>query len=546
MKWIRAGSLRHFKRYRHIIWIFSKYGLKEFTAFIQAFRPASPAAVPRAQKKVALNFRLALQDLGPTFIKGGQLLSSRGDLLPPIMIEELQKLLDHVEPVDFSLIRALMEEEYQTELDAIFNFVEEEPLASASLAQVHKAQLKNGLVVVLKVQRPGIARVISTDMDIFYDFAAALQDRLSFLRAYNLSDLVAEFDKDLKKELDFELEGQNMQIIAKNMAEFEGIKIPEVFWRYSTKKILCQEFAEGFKVTEKEKLAEAGVDVKNLALKLLDVYNKQIYIDGFFQADPHVGNIIVREDGLVQIVDFGSIGKLDENLRKELANLLFNFIFKEGEQATETLLKLGKQKPHTNFGALKNDISALVADYATLPPRYFSIGRGFLELSRLAAKHSIEMPSAFTSVGRAFFLLDYLAKALNPDFDYASYLLNFAPVLLYERLASDYSPQKIAHNIVETSNLISTFPSRLSFFIEKLLKDEFHIIFRHEGLERVTESLERAGFSIAISFVAAGFTSLAILMYLAKFVIAAYILSFFAFLLLTYLLYRMLRKVNWR
>jgi len=546
MRWIRAISLRHFKRYRHIISVFSKYGLKEFASFVQAFRPISPATAPRAQKKVAENLRLALQDLGPTFIKGGQLLSSRGDLLPQVMIEELQKLLDHVEPVDFSLIRGLIEEEYREQMESVFNFVEEEPLASASLAQVHKAQLKNGQVVVLKVQRPGIARLISTDMDIFYDFAGALQDRISFLRAYNLSELVAEFDNDLKKELDFELEGQNMRIVANNMNEFEGFKIPEVFWRYTTKKILCLEFADGFKVTEKEKLAKAGVDINNLALKLLDIYNKQIYIDGFFQADPHVGNIIIREDGLVQIVDFGSIGKLDETMRKELANLFFNFIFKEGEQATETLLMMGKQKPHTNFGALKNDISALVADYATMPPQYFSIGRGFLELSRLAAKHSIEMPSAFTSVGRAFFLLDYLAKTLNPDFDYASYLLNFASVLLYERLASDYSPAKIAHNIVETSNLVSNFPSRLSFFLEKLLKDEFHVIFRHEGLERMTESLERAGFSIAISFTAAGFTFLGILMYLAKFIFAAYLLSFFAFILLAYLLYRMLRKVNWR
>ena len=513
---------------------------------MQAFRPVRPVVAPKLVKNVALNFRLALQDLGPTFIKGGQLLSSRSDLLPQTVIEELQKLLDAVEPVEFSLVRELIEAELGDKIESIFNFVEEEPLASASLAQVHKAQLKDGQVVVLKVQRPGVSKIISTDMDIFYDFAGVLQDRLSFLRAYNLTDLVTEFDKDLKKELDFELEGQNMQIIAENLAEFEKVKIPKVFWHYTTKKILCLEFAPGFKVTEREKLAEAGLDTKNLALKLLDIYNKQIYIDGFFQADPHIGNLIIREDGLVQIVDFGSIGKLDENLRKQLTNQLFNFIFKDGEQATEMLLRLGKQKPHTNYGALKNDVSELVADFATRPPAYFSIGRGFLELSRLAAKHNIEVPAAFTSVGRTFLLLDYLVKTLYPDFDYVSYLLNFAPVLLYERLMNDYSPAKIAHNIVETSDLASSLPSRVSFFIEKLLKDEFHVIFRHEGLEKVVESLERAGFSIALTFIALGFSSLAILTYLVNQVIISFVLGGFAFILLMYLLYRMLRKVNWR
>lgn len=542
----RLRSLQHIKRYRQIISVFSKYGLRDLTAYAQAFRLPKPIAAPKILAKTSANLRLALQELGPTFIKAGQLLSSRSDLLPDAIINELQKLLDQVEPVSFTTIRKVLEEEYEQKLDSIFEYVDERPIASASLAQVHKAKLKNGPSVALKIQRPGITETITTDIHILYSFAQALQDRLPYVKAYNLTDIVAEFEKDLKKELNFELEGLNLQVIANNLKDFAYLKLPTVVQQYTKKKILCLEFIEGYKITEQEKIRLAGLDLKKLAVRLMDIYSNQIYIDGFFQADPHIGNIFIKENGLIQLVDFGSIGKLDENLRRETANLVFHFTFKEGEQATETLLRMGKQKPHTSYTSLKNEISEAISDYATMPPRYLSIGRGILELTRIAAKHNIEVPANFSLIGKTFLLLDDIIRRLDKDFDYLSYFKNLSALLIYERVQSDYSPQKIARSLVEVSKLTSSLPSKINYFIDKVLKDEFHVVFQHEGLEKVSDSINRAGFSIGLSLTAAGLAFLAILSILIDFPAVGIILGILAFIMLIYLTYRMVKNVKWK
>lgn len=542
---IRAKSLRHLKRYRQVVSVFAKYGLKDFAAYIQTFRLPKPLVIPALAKETAIDLRLALQELGPTFIKAGQLLSSRSDLLPKIIIKELQKLLDEVAPVEFKAIKEQLETEYGRKIKETFAHIDEQPLASASLAQVHKAKLKSGESVALKIQRPGIHKQIATDIDILYDFAAVLQDRIGSLKAYNLTDMVAEFERNLRKEMDFELEGLNMQLIAKNLKEFDQVKIPTIYRQYTTKKILCLEFVEGFKPTEREELEKAGLNTKELAWKLLDIYSKQIYVDGFFQADPHIGNIFIKADGLIQIFDFGSVGKLDDHLRKEIISIVFHFIFKEGEQATQSLIRLGSQKPHTDFTALRNDVSSMIADYATMPKEYFSVGQGLLDLTRIAAKHNIEMPANFSLVGKSFLLLDFIAHQLCSSFDYHEYLEHLMPLLLYERLQADFSLQRTFRNLMESSTLATGFPSKINYFLDKINKDELHVVFQHEGLEKVTEGLNRAGFVIALSLVAVGLTFLAILSYLSKVVILATSLAVLALILLIYLLIRMLRSIKW-
>ncbi len=541
---VKPKSLSHIKRYRQIASVFTKYGLKDFITYVKLLRIPKPLAEPRMVKETGLNLRLAIQELGPTFIKGGQLLSSRSDLLPKSITNQLQKLLDEVIPVDFSQIMKVLNEQLG-DVNKIFSYIDDKPLASASLAQVHKAKLKSGQTVALKIQRPDIKQQISVDIDILYDAAAILQDRLSYLKAYNLTEIVNEFRKNINSELDFELEGLNLENIACNLQEFKYIKMPKVYKQYSTKKILCLEYIEGLKITQKDEIEKSGIDTANLVWQILDAYSKQIYVDGFFQADPHIGNIFIRSDGVVQLIDFGSIGKLDENLRKEIATLVFHFIFKEGEQAAESLLKMGAQKRHTNYTALKNDVSLMIGEYTNMPDKYFSIGQGLLSLTRIAAKHNVEVPANFSLVGKTFLLLDDIVRILDPDFSYNDYLSHLAPILLYERLQSDYAPQKALRNFMELTDLLSSFPQKLNYFINKIIKDDLHVVFRHEGLEKITDGISAAGFAIALSLTAAGLSFLAILSFLMKFVIVATILGALATTLIIYLMYKMLRRIKW-
>ncbi len=539
-------SLRHIRRYRKIITTFSKYGLKNLASFIKFFRLPKKASTPLLMKESAINLRLALQELGPAFIKGGQLLSSRSDLLPNIAINELQKLLDEVMPVSFADIKNRIEEELNADINSIFNYIEEKPVASASLAQVYKAQLKNGDIVALKILRPGVNEIISTDTDIFQSFASILQDRFPYLKAYNLVELVREFKKGLYKEMDFELEGHNASKMAENLKEFKFIRIPRIYWQYTTKNLLCLEFIEGVKISQLEELKKVSFDRKKLASALLDVYSKQIYIDGFFQADPHIANILINKNGFVYLIDFGSIGKLDENMRKEISTLIFHFVSKDGEQATEIILRIGNQKPHTSYTAFRNDISSLIADYASAPPKYLSIGKALLEITRISSKHNVEIPAMFSQVAKATLLLDYLTRKLDPDFDYYSYLIHLTPVLLYENITSDYAPSRIARNVMESSKLISNLPAKISYFIDKVLKDEFHVVFQHEGLERISDTLKKSGYSIALSLVALGFSFTSILSFLLGLYVIAVIFGIVSLLLLFYLLYQLLRNINWQ
>ncbi len=542
---IKPRSLKHIKRYRQIISVFTKYGLRDFVSYIKTIRLPKPAARLAIEKETAVNLRLALQELGPTFIKVGQLLSSRSDLVPKVIGLELQKLLDEVETIEFSAIKTLLEDEYNEKLENIFASVDEQPLASASLAQVYKARLKSGEEVALKVQRPGVRKKIDTDIDILYDVAASIQNRISYSKAYNLVALVKEFEKNIHKELDFELEGLNMETITENISEFKEVKIPNIYWKYSTKKILCMEFMEGFKINQKTALEKSGLDRKNLAWKILDVYSKQIYVDGFFQSDPHIGNIIINNSGRIQLIDFGSVGQLDENMRREIATLIFHIVFKEGEQAAESLVRLGSQRGHCDYTALRNDVSATIAEFTNKPAKFLSIGHGILDMTRLASEHNIELPASFSSVGKTFLLLDFMARTLDPTFDYRRYLQHIIPVLIFERLKSDYSGPKLIRNVMESSKLASDLPSKINFFIDKVLKDEFHVIFQHEGLEKVTRGVTSAGLVIGLSLVAAGLSIISILSFFASGPILAWIVGSITFALLVYLAFRMLRKINW-
>ncbi len=542
---MKRRSLKHLRRYRQIVSVFTRYGLRDFVSYIKTIRLPKPAARVKVAKETAVNLRLALQELGPTFIKAGQVLSSRSDLLPAAITTELQKLLDEAGTIDFSTVKEQLEEEYLDKLDDMFESIEEKPLASASLAQVHKAKLKTGEQVVLKIQRPNIHQIINTDIDILYDIAATVQGKISYTKAYNLVAIVREFDKNIHKELDFELEGLNMETIAKNLTEFKHVKVPKVYWQYSTKKILCLEFVDGFKANQTNQLEESGLDRKMLAWNLLDVYSKQIYIDGFFQSDPHIGNIIINKSGLIQLVDFGSVGLLDENMRQEITSLVFHIIFKEGEQATQSLIRIGTQKPHSNYTALRNDVSTMIAELANKPAKFMSIGQGVLDLTKLASEHHIELPANFGLVGKTFLLLDYLARTIDPDFDYQKYLLHMVPVLVFERLKSDYAPSKVVRNVVESSKLISDLPSKLNFFIDKVLKDEFHVVFQHEGLEKVIRSVNTAGLVIGLSLVATGLSIISVLSFFVGGRVLAWVVGSITFALLIYLVLRMLSKINW-
>lgn len=454
-----------------------------------------------------------LEALGPTFVKLGQLLSTRADLLPPPYLAALARLQDDVEGFGFDQVKETIETELGVRLSKAFSQFEETPVAAASLGQVHRAALRDGRPVAVKVQRPGITEQIHGDLEALQEVGEFLDRHSDTGRRYNVLGVVAEFRESLLAELDYTREAANLRRIGQNLAEFEQIVVPAPVDGYTTAKVLTMDYVAGTKVTELSPLTRLDIDSALLAKTLVRAYLKQIIVDGVFHADPHPGNVLLTGDSRIALIDLGMIGRISPIMQERLLKLLLAVSEGRGDEAAEVTIALGDRTETFDDAAFRRDINAMVARYAHESLGNLRVGRVFLQLQAACATHGLRAPAELTMLGKTLLNLDQVARALDPDMDVNATIRRDASALMTRRLQKSATSGGLFSAVLEAREFAERLPGRVNRVLDALSASELKLKVELIDEGALIDGLQKVANRIAFGLV------------LASLVIAAAMLS---------------------
>lgn len=416
-------SIRHLQRYSEVVAIFARHGFgflfnrSGSRAWFRVPWRASQEDVPSQVDNLAVHFRLALEEAGPTFIKFGQILSTRADLLPPSFINELGKLVDSVTPEPWDVIHTLLTRELGQEPEKLFASINPQPMASASLSQVHAATLPNGREVVIKVQRPDIHAVIDTDLEILSSLAARAQTT-SLGKVSDFTGIADDFSFTLRNELDYQREGRNADRLRESFAkDADLLYIPKVYWNFSTRQVLVMERINGIKISDIPALDAAGYDRHKVALNSASATVKQVLEDGFFHADPHSGNYLILPGEVIGLVDFGKVGYLRDKDRIDLIRLMLAAVEMDVDRLIDQLAHMGAVREDVDRHRLAYDLHRFLNKYNGTPIKYIRARELIDEITAITFRHHLRLPSTWWLVGQTIVMLEGIGLQLDPDFD---------------------------------------------------------------------------------------------------------------------------------
>lgn len=416
-----------------------------------------------------------LEQLGPTFIKLGQLLSTRADLLPPAYLEALARLQDEIEPFPFEDAQRIVEDDLGVRLSKAFSVFEERPLAAASLGQVHRAALRDGRIVAVKVQRPGVADTVAKDLEALDEIARFLDARTDAGRRYDLGGMVDEFRTAITQELDYVREADNLRLLGKNLEEFKLIVVPQPVDGYTSTRVLTMDYVSGTKVTAISPVVKVDLDRDVLADTLVQAYLKQIVLDGVFHADPHPGNVLVTDEGLLALIDLGMIGRISPQMQERLLKLLLAVSEGRGEDAAEVAITLGEKLPEFNDAGFRRDISTLVGRIGHQHVGQFQIGRVFLDLSLLINANAMRAPAELTMLGKTLLNLDEVARALAPQLDVNDAIRRNGVELMTRRMKGAVSSGGVLSAVLEAKEFAEKLPGRVNRVLDALAASELKL-----------------------------------------------------------------------
>jgi ubiquinone biosynthesis protein len=502
---------KNIKRLQQIITILIKYG---FDYFIKQLNLANlifkgskilKLKTPKmAELPLPIRVRLALEELGPTFIKLGQILSTRPDLIPAQYIKELQKLQDEVPPFEYAQVGQLIKKELGADVSEIFKSFEQKTFAAASLGQVHHAILEDdNKVVVVKVQRPNIEKIIETDLDILFHLARLTERHIPASRLYDPVGIVEEFARVIRSELDYGTEGRNAEKFRKNFQDDETIYTPKIYWEFSSKRILTMEFIQGIKINNLKELDKAGYNRKKIAENGAKAFMKQILIDGFFHADPHPGNMLVMENEIIGFMDFGMMGRLDEEIREKGVDLFIAILEGNPNKIINEMLNLGITSQEIDTRSLKIDIREMLDQYYNKSLKEIKLGELINQLVNIAIKYHIRMPVEFALLGKSLLNIEGIGLELDPDFNLAEVAKPYAQDLILERKSPQRLILKLLNDLAELYNLIILIPRQLSKTLKKMEEGVFKLEFQHRGLENLITALDRSTNRLSYSLILA-------------------------------------------
>ena len=504
--------MRHIGRYRDIALallrhgfgiVVEEIGFTQFLTFPQRlfFEPKNEDA-----KTVGERIRLVLQELGPTFVKLGQIASTRPDLIPEEIVRELEKLQDRVPPFSFQEVRDIVQEELGDELDHIFPHFEEIPLAAASIGQVHRAVLRSGETVAVKVQRPNIAGVIETDLEILQDLAVLAEHRLEWAAKYNIREMVEEFSKSLRAELDYTIEGRNAEKIANQFRNDPTVYVPKVFWEYSTKKVLTMEYVDGIKLNEPDKLGQKGYNAKILAERLAKAIFHQIFNNGFFHGDPHPGNVLALPGEVIGFIDFGMIGRLTPEMKYHFSSLVIALMRQSTDGVIKAILRMGLVSDDVNMAQLRGDVEQLREKYYDVPLSRISIGEAVNDLFRTAFRHSIRIPADLTLLGKTLLTVEGVVEKLDPDFSIFDIAEPFGRQLLKERMHPRSVAETLWKRVSDYGELLADIPKQAKEIGTLIKRGKLSLEIGIPELDLVLKKLDRISNRLSFSIVLLSFS----------------------------------------
>ncbi len=447
--------------------------------------------------------RMAFEELGPTYIKFGQILSVRPDLIPADFTRELSKLQDEVPPFPFSEASKAIETEFGSPPEELFDFFDETPFASASIGQVHRAELEDGEMVAVKVQRPGIKKIIEIDLEIMLHLATLMERHIEEMSLYRPVKIVEEFARTLEKEIDYTIEATSMERFARHFLDDPTIYIPKVFRDKTTEHVITMELVSGIKISEIDRLEEAGLDRKTITARGADCFLKQIFDFGFFHADPHPGNIFVLPDNVICPLDFGMTGSVDRQNREDFVDLIDSVVHRNEARVTRILLKLTDWDDEPDIRLLEKDVSDFMGQHLYKPLKDIKIGKLLNHLLELASRYYLMIPPDIFLMMKALTTIEGVALVLDPEFDM---IAQTAPFIERVKLARFY-PGRIAGDIIKIGSgmlqFIQQFPKDTLEITRLIRQQKLSLKWEHKGLETMLATHDRISNRISFSIIIA-------------------------------------------
>ena len=504
-------TYRHLNRYHRILRVLFKYGFNDLVdrlhidqyleSGLQMINRKPREQIARLSRPERL--RLVFEELGPTFIKLGQLLSTRPDLIPADYLDELARLQDEVPAFSLAEVHAIFREELGRSPDEVFHYFDAEPLAAASIGQVHRARLDSGAEVVVKVQRPDIENVIAVDLEILAHLAGLMEQYLEEVQGHRPTAIVQEFARSLSREIDFAVELANVQRFARQFKNNAAIHVPLVYPELSTPRVLVMEYVLGIKASMAGQLREQGYDLPLIAERGATLVMEQIFVHGFFHADPHPGNLFILPDNVVCFIDFGQMGRLSRKDREDFTDLVLDLVAGDERTVVEGVLKVTVQLGEVDRESLGRDLGGLVDLYLYRPLGELEAGRILQDLLDLVTRHKLTFKPAFYQMMKALSTVEGVGLMLDPKLELIRLARPFMRRIRLERMR----PARLAEEIARTGSgylqLLRELPEELRTILRQLRGGRMRIEFEHRGLQALGAALDRVSNRIAFAIVLA-------------------------------------------
>jgi ubiquinone biosynthesis protein len=506
-----SRTYRNLGRYRQILSVLFKYGFGEFVdalkieRYLEISLPLLFKKEPKAGEKLSRpeRIRRVLEELGPTFIKLGQILSTRPDLIPLEYLKELAKLQDEVPSFPYEEVCEVIGKELGQPPELVFQTFEKEPFAAASIGQVHRARLPNNEDVVVKVQRPGIQEIIETDLEIMLHLASLMERHLEEFEVQRPTRIVSVFARSIEKEINYLLEATNIERFARLFLEDQTVYVPKVYRQYTTKRVITMEYVEGIKASEIVSLQEGGYDLKKIASSGAALIMKQIFVHGFFHADPHPGNVFILPENIICFLDFGMMGRISRKERTDFADLVMRVVSRDEKKVVDSILKITYQSEQPDLETLENDCAELIDRYVGLPLKDLEMGLVLQHLLEIISRHRLSLKPNFYLLVKATSTIETVGGMLDPDFDIIQHAEPFIRKIQMDRL----NPRKIMGAIIESGaelvQLFKEIPAGLRDVLSLTRQGRIKIEFEHRGLETLYEHLEQITNRLAFAIVLA-------------------------------------------
>ena len=509
--WESLGTVRDLGRLQEIAGVLIRYGFGDMVR-----RIGMSAALERTGRMLHWDdpeamahmapperVRCALQDLGPTFVKLGQVMATRVDLLTPEWTTELGKLQNAVPALPFAQVRPQLVEDLGADPEAVFERLEETPLAAASLAQTHRAWLADGSAVVLKVRRPGIRDTVEADLRLMARLAEIVEERAPDLRRYHPAEVVQQFSASLRRELDFAAEGRNAERIAANFAGHDEVVVPRVYWEWTSERLNVQECLQGIAGTDLAAVDAAGLDRAQLAATGAGIVLKMVLEDGFVHADPHPGNIFYLPDGRIGVIDFGMVGRVSEQRRFQIVQLLHGLVERESAPVADVLMEWGEGGGEVDEARLQADVGAFVDQYRGVPLKDLHMGLMLTDVTTILRDNGLSLPPDLALMIKAFLTLEGMGRQLDPDFDMAGAARPFLQRVVLQR----YSPRTLLkrgrRTALDAMELVGDLPRELRRLLRTARRGRLHLQVEVTSLKAFGEQVDRAANRLTMGVITA-------------------------------------------